>query len=746
MKSTYWARVRRSGCCVLAALGAAAAACAAQAAGSAIQKTAHGIRVSMHGQSVQIAVAGNDVFRLSYSLKGPAHQRQTIFLAPRRGPLPKFTVIHEGGAVGIRTAFGSLLLHRHKGFATLLNRKGRVLTSNIVLQAAPKPQPHIGGLFMSMKPDERFYGSGSDQSQMTLSNPNVKSYTGNGAAYIPYYWSTAGYGVFVVSSHNNQPASRSVQGGQTMRWTMPGRSVDVYLMPASSLYKSLTAYTGLTGRPLVPPEWAFGYLQSRWGWKNWAYLKGVVKEFRSKKLPLDAVITDFEWYTPTPDYTVPATGSPTYHDFRFNPVMFPHPKANIQWLAAHGVHWMGIRKPRLGSVKNLNFARQHGWLLDPHADPVDARDINFALPAVRRWWYAHNEKFVKAGISGWWDDEGEARFTLYYYWNLAEMDGLARTKPNARTFELNRSFCPGVARLGAAVWTGDTPDAWHTLRQQPPHLLNYGLAGMPLATCDMGGFYGTEPRHLFARFAEANVFFPIMRAHSSLGDVAHFPWKFGAKTTVAVRHALDLRYRLIPLLYSLAHRAYEKGWPIMRPLVMQFPHDRRVRNMTSEWLVGRGLLVAPLLTRVPARVVYLPKAVWYRFNSNKTAPGPAYRLGHPNFNHVPMYVRQGTILPLGPVIQDTQQLPGGPLTVQVYPGKGAHFTLVEDDGTTYNYEKGIVRRTAFVWHNRTRTLAWKVSGPYRGKNIFTKMRVVVFFPKGIVKKSHVIGKGGGIKF
>ena len=197
-----------------------------------------------------------------------------------------------------------------------------------------------------------------------------------------------------------------------------------------------------------------------------------------------------------------------------------------------------------------------------------------------------------------------------------------------------------------------------------------------------------------------------------------------------MRKALDLRYRLVPFYYSLAHATYETGVPFMRPLVVEFPDDPKVENMTDEWLMGSGLLAAPILSEDSKRTIYFPEGTWYKFDTGEVqAGGQSIDVTAP-LDVIPVYVRAGTILTLGPVVENTGELPGGPLEVQVYAGKDADFTLVEDDGATYDYVKGVVRKTAFHWDDASRTLSWKQDGPYHGADVFTDLHITVFDAKG----------------
>lgn len=249
---------------------------------------------------------------------------------------------------------------------------------------------------------------------------------------------------------------------------------------------------------------------------------------------------------------------------------------------------------------------------------------------------------------------------------------------------------------------------------------------MMYAGCDSGGFRGEATPELFVRWIQAAVFFPMMRAHTAYEWTPRLPWRFGRVAENALRQALNLRYRLLPFLYSLAHEAHVTGIPLMRPLTMEFPDDPLVRDLADQWLVGSQLLAAPLLVPGGRRQVYLPAGDWYRVGTGEREAGGRVITVTADLDQIPVYVRAGTVLPLGPVVPNTAALPGGPLEVHVYPGADGRFTLVEDDGATTGYERGQVRRTTFTWDDGRAELSVKVEGTYDGPSVFRDFGVRVF--------------------
>lgn len=548
-----------------------------------------------------------------------------------------------------------------------------------------------------------------------------------------------------MNSPNNEGATLH---SDSLTWTFNGQSANLYLWPAKTMHDAASGYVKLTGKPKLPPRWAFGYLQSQWGWADSAYIASTLDKFRSHKLPVDAFIFDFEWYTGTPDYAVKKEGMVDFSDFNFNPRLFPHPAEQIASFRKQGVKFIGIRKPRIGSNLLLDTARTNSWLISP---TTDNRDLNFSNAALRKWYQQSNRPLLDAGVDAWWDDEGESYYTCYYWWNLAQRDLLAATRPHARHFTLNRAFSPGNQRFGYCTWNGDITATWGFLNEVPQDLLNFSLAGMYYGACDIGGFHGTPTKEMLVRWFQAGVFIPIMRAHSDIGTTAHFPFLWGDDGEAAMRKALDLRYQLLPYIYSLGHEAYQTGAPIMRPLVMEFPNDTSVANLRNEWLVGKGLLAAPVLDSGGSRRIYLPADKWYDFSTGEVHVGPINFTVTKALDEIPVFVRAGTILPLGPVIQYSEQRSDIPLEIRIYPGKNGTFDLVEDDGVSDGYTNKITRTTSFAWNEASKTLTWKVSGSYNGELAYRNIRIVlagagVQAGRSKDSKVTVIGKGGRVSF
>lgn len=493
------------------------------------------------------------------------------------------------------------------------------------------------------------------------------------------------------------------------------------------------------------------FFAGRWGWTDRDYIEDTLKQFRDGHFPADAFISDFEFFTYFNDYDVTPEGNSSYEDFGWSPVTFPDPEAQLNEYERMGFKMGGIRKPRFGNPKYLDYLRENGWLLPEGLYNVNGqgRNANLSAPEAQQWLQEANQHYLDEGLSFWWNDEGEAYFYQFHDWNQAQFDGQNIFDANKRYFSLNRAFTPGMQKFGSGVWTGDISVSWESLGQQPLYLQNYNLAGNVYTGCDSGGFVGgNASAELLSRWYWSSAFMTIMRVHSSLSHsehadagepiTPHFPFLYGEEAGDAMRKALEMRYRLIPMLYSLGHEAYQTGAPITRPLLMEFGTDPQAVAIYDQWLVGSGLMTAPVLAEGGKRSVYFPalpaSQLWFEFDSSETHAGGTSEDITVPLDASPVYVRSGTIVPLGPVVQHTGELPGdGTLEVQVYAGIDGSFTLTEDDGDSYDYEKGVVRSSLFKWADAQRTVSWNRNADVHHSSMFTRIVITVFSPQGRVQ-------------
>lgn len=726
---------------------------------------------------------GKSAFRVSINYDGLPVARESQMLAEQDANAPH--EINTDGAISLKTDFGKVSLGSDFSFE-LQDAQGKSLIKSSRLSRFRDGfiKVHLDKLVSA--PSD-IYGAGAKAGsplRVDHSTPWIVNHFGDGAeAFGPQYYSlTDGYGALMVPASDfsnrtdyhslNKPVwgpddkevlvpdfgkypANWTSSDDGITWVADGASLDLYLMPASDIYKHLKAHAELTGKPLVPPRYAFGFMASRWGWTDRHYIEDTLLTFRREKFPLDSYISDFEFFGTFNDYNIPNEGNSSYHDFGWNKELYNDPATQLEMYKELGFRLGAIRKPRFGNPKILEKMKKEGWLLPEFLNQAlyldgPARHMNFSTSAAKQWYANRNQHYVDEGMSFWWNDEGEVYYFQYHDWNIAEQMEFNKADPDKRFFSLNRVYTPGLQRLGAAVWTGDIPVSWEALQQQPGYMHNYNLAGNVYTACDTGGFASgaNTSSELLARWYWSSAFFTLMRVHSScttnghdcytddgsLPTKPHFPFLYGKAAGDAMRQALELRYKMIPMFYSLGHEAYATGAPITRPLMMEFGHDQKAVNIEDQWLVGNGLMTAPVLSEGGKRSVYFPQLAkgehWFEMGSSKRLKGNQKKKFTVPLDETLVFCRSGTLVPLGPVVQHTGELPGprAILEMQVYPGRDGSFTLVEDDGESRGYEKGHgVRSTLFKWNDQTGTLSWTVQGSKnRHPSMFRRVEVKLF--------------------
>ena len=630
---------------------------------------------------------------------------------PYSGP----NIVGSSGGYIVSTPAAVLTLTK-TGDISLESSTGKRLTS---LSPVIKPNDIIS-VALTHGADDRFYGAGNQSENVAgdLLHPSGNQIDSNGVTRIPYLWSTGGWSALVANDITG--VSWNDIGG-VLTWTVPAPSVDLYLSVGNDGYALLNAYSRLTGRAPIPPRWTFGYLQSRWGYSDSSDVQDKWNQFRERQIPVDAFIYDYDWFV---------------NDWVLNSTTFP--AGSLDKMKAMNLHFVGIRKPRVNDA-NRDFANSQGWLIKA---PFGT-DLRFDVPAAAAWWWSNQAPLVNAGVDGWWNDEAEQTPDEFFMMARTEYNG-GRALNDRRPWSINRAFSPGMQRYGTAVWSGDIDSSWSALANQPGTLLNWGLAGMSYTGQDIGGFQSTPTPELYARWIEEGVFVPVMRAHGT-HDSPRWPWAFGDDVLAATKKAIELRYRLIPYIYSFAAQTSVTGAPIIRPLFLEFPDDPKTFNLEDEWLLGSRLLAAPVLTQGGARSIYLPAGTWYDFNTGTAVSGGQSLQVVAPLDFIPSYVRSGSIIPLGPVIQSTGGGVEDPLEVRVYPGADAQFTLYEDDGQTYAYQTGAKSTIPFIWNDKTRILTvGERAGTFAG--MLTTRHLVVTLPDGAAKTITYMGKAVQVHF
>jgi alpha-glucosidase len=508
-----------------------------------------------------------------------------------------------------------------------------------------------------------------------------------------------------------------------------------YFLAGPGMRGVLARYTQLTGRMSLPPRWLLGYHQSRWSYYPESEVRDLAAQFRRRRIPCDAIHLDIHHMD-------------GYRVFTWDRERFPDPARLIADLRKQGLRTVLIVDPGVKvdpdyAVYADGLARGMFCRLPdrrPFVGPVWPGDCcfpDFTDPEVRAWWGEWYRPLLEAGVAGFWNDmnepvifpggtfplsvvhsdegRGASHAEVHNVYGMqmarASAEGLSRLRPGERIPLITRSAYAGVQRF-ALVWTGDNWSTWAHLRLGVSMCLNLGLSGVPLVGPDVGGFAGACDGELLARWTQVGALTPFFRNHAALDTPRHEPWAFGEPFESICRRWIELRYELLPYLYTAAWQAAQAGVPMMRPLAFEFPADRRTYSLADEFMAGDALLAAPVGHRGQVRrPVYLPGGTWYDFWTGQACRGDVQ--AEAPLERMPLYVRAGSVLPMGPAMQHSGEWPPEFLELHIYAGDG-ESVLYEDDGHSLAYQSGEFRLTRFTCRTeggRTRAER-RVEGPF----------------------------------
>jgi len=532
-----------------------------------------------------------------------------------------------------------------------------------------------------------------------------------------------------------------------------GGPLDYYFIYGPTPKQVVEDYAYLTGKPPLPPLWALGFQQSRYSYTPQSQVREIANHLRTDKIPSDVIYLDIDYQ----DRNRPFTVNPkTFPDFPG--LVADLRKQHFHMVTITDLHiahapnqgYMPYDTGKAGDhfVKNPDGSEFVGTVW-----PGPSVFPDFTRAQTREWWGGLYQEFAKDGVAGFWNDMNEPSvfdgpgktmplntvhrieepgFTtrtathaeIHNIVGLenarATYDGLLKLRPNDRPFVLTRATYAGGQRYGF-TWTGDNTATWNQLRLATQQVLNLGVSGIALVGADVGGFNNSPDSALLTRWVEQAAFSPFFRDHAGKGTQPHEIWNNGTQAEVLRKKYIEMRYRLLPYFYTLAEEASRTGLPVMRPVFLEFPEifspsSPFFDHLDTEFLLGRDFLIAPqpFGETLDDYVVSFPTGDWYDFwtgdkiGAQPPAPsiteianaGPNKKFAepkkiHPRIETLPVYVRGGSIVPLEPLVQNTDETPSGPLELRVYPGQQCSGTIYLDDGHTFDYQHGAYLRQAF---------------------------------------------------
>jgi alpha-D-xyloside xylohydrolase len=715
------------------------------------QKTNLGIKTTTQSMTVEIQFYSPTIVRVLRLPEGVACTKTSLSVIK----LPEKTdlkIADDGKIVTITSNSIKLSYDLITGKVSYADLKGNALFSekDYGTQFTPtldvKKESFIARQAFLLDKDEAIYGLGQQQNgklnqrgqRVTLKNENMK-------VGIPFFQSIKGYGVF----WDNYASTLFTDNLQETSFESLGDNSDYYFMYGGSGDGVIAQMRDLTGQVPMLPLWSYGYFQSKERYKTQDELVGIVEKYRNLKVPIDGIIQDWQYWGRDSIWNAMSFDKKNYYD----------PKTMVDKIHNMKAHLMIVAWPGFGPLtdqykefsKNNMLIKFDTWPLNSGTtvyDPYNpqARDI---------YWRHLNKGVFSFDTDGWWLDSSEPD-----HFNQKEKDfdqpthlGSYRSVVNAfplqhvkgiyehqrattsdkRVLILTRSAFAGQQRYGANTWSGDIISSWKTLQTQIPAGLSFAITANPYWNADIGGFFLWEQggsnalkektyHELYVRWIQFGTFTPMMRSHGT--DAPREIYQFGKQgdwSYDAIEKFINFRYQLMPYIYSTAWDVTTNSASFMRPLFSDFASDKKVQDMTDEYLFGRSILVAPVLapmyvtkdagksvenfSQIKTRKVYLPQGTeWVDFwTGEKLQGGQEVEKATP-IDIIPLYVKAGSILPWGPKVQYAAEKKLNNLEIRVYPGANGEFTLYEDENDNYNYEKGLKSTITMKWDNASKTL------------------------------------------
>ncbi len=745
-------------------------------------KRPDGLEVRQKDGVLRLEVKAEDVFHVTYSPLGPAAPERPSdeVVIKKDWPAAAFDVSSNDRAVTLSTAKLRVVIERESGAihyivpegatgagatgpgSTGSAMRGKLLTTDGYRTLRPaevngEETFHAEVVFPIYGSHEGFYGLGQHQAGVwNYRGETVDLSQENTNIAIPLLVSTNGYGIFWNNPSRSRMNNRFIHA-LYLSAEVADR-IDYYFIYGPEPDQVIARYRELTGEAPLFGRWAYGFWQCKNKYESQQELETVAARYRAEHIPVDNIVQDWFWWI-------------TMGEMIWNP-HYPDPQGLIDTLHREHFHLMVSIWPyfRPGTATFDMFDKK-GWFIaktvQPSFHPEGQALYDPTNPEARKQYWANaNTALFQKGVDAWWLDTDEpetegrednilttnklhigsgARYANVFplFHTVGVSDGQRAASDQKRVFILSRSAYAGAQRYGVTAWSGDVLSDWVTFARQIPAGLNFAISGMPYWTTDIGGFISggnlDDPkfRELFVRWFQFGAFSPIFRVHGTRNPSENELWSYGADAQKILVDYDALRYRLMPYIYSEAWQVTSNHSTLMRPLVMDWREDVEAQNTGDEYLFGPAILVSPVTNEgATSRTVYLPKATWYDFwTGDKQEGGKRIQADAP-LDKLPLFVRAGSIIPMGPRMEWTTEKPSDPIELRIYLGADGDFTFYEDQNDGYQYEKGAHATIHLHWDDaaRTLTLSDRV-GNFPGMLAEHTFRLVV------VGKGHGVGIG-----
>ena len=744
---------------------------------TAVKQLPRGVEVSAGGARVRLDALTPNVIRVRYAPTGnfpPDHSFAVVSNILK--PNTNASVQQSSDSITLNAGAVQARIFRSALRIVFLDDKGKIISEDQVDHPASFNGTEFR-VWKSMPEDEHYFGLGDKSGP--LDHRNLAFTMWNTDAYgwqessdplykdIPFLLAMRGgsaYGIFLDNTYRS-----SFDFGKELRdvysFGADGGELDYYFIYGPAPKQVIEEFTSLVGRTPLPPLFALGYQQCRYSYYPESRVREVASEFRKRNIPADVIYLDIDYQQNNRPFTVDRERFPT-----FEQMVADLQGEGFKVVAITDLHLAKLPgyKPYDEGLKGDYFVKNpDGSVYVGKVWPGDAVFPDFTRAEVRKWWGTLYADFVNMGVRGFWNDMNEPAIferadktmpldvvhsvegrktdhreihnVLGMENARATYEGLLTLQPKQRPFVLTRAAYAGAQRY-ASTWTGDNSSTWNHMRISIPQLLNLGLSGYTFVGDDIGGFAGSPTPELLTRWMELGAFNPIYRNHGVKGTRDREPWADGPEHEAIRKRYIELRYQLLPYIYTGMEEASRTGIPLMRPTFLEFPSEKGLEAAETEFMFGPDLLVAPKVDeKFEPYDVKLPAGTWYYFWTGQLVSTSTLTV-NPPLDTVPIYVRGGSIVPEQPVVQNTDEVPQGPLQISVYPGPDCKGSLYQDDGSTFAYQRGEFMRMQFTCESRPDSLLLKLSTPQaQYKPWWSEMKFLFY---GFASKPHELTVDG----
>src|SRR5215472_13199445 len=695
-----------------------------------VEQTPDGAEITLATGYLRLQVCSESIVHVVYSMGRDLPRRPDFLIVKQDWTAAHFTLqASDPKVIVLATAQVGIVVNRADSSIVFFDADGNRLAAETshtltAVEVNGEKTLHSERFVNMWDTTEAFYGLGQHQGGVwNYRGEAVDLSQDNTNISVPLLLSSDGYGIFWNNGSRSRFNNRFVHAFYLS--SEVADAVDYYFLYGPEFDQIIAGYRLLTGAAPLFGKWAYGYWQCKNRYGSQEEILAIARKYREMHIPFDNIVQDWFWWN--------IMGEPVFNK------NYPDPKGMVDELHKNNIHLMISVWPffRPGSPV-YEEADRRGFFIDktkvPSFHPVGQALYDAFNPDARTfYWTLLNDALFKIGVDAWWMDttepETEGRETSILVTNKVALGNGARyanefplatteavyegqraASDQKRVFILSRSGYAGVQRNAVALWSGDVDSNWESFRRQIPAGLNLSVSGIPYWTTDIGGFVSANPddpayRELYVRWFEFGTFCPIFRAHGTRTTNQNEIWSYGPEAQKVLVAYDRLRYRLMPYIYSVAWKVTNDGYTMMRPLVMDFRTDVRAQNVGDEYLFGPAVLVAPVTEPAAAtRHLYLPKAKWYDFWTGKVWDGGRSLDVYAPLGVMPLFVRSGSIVPLGPEIEFVSQKPADPIELRIYRGADGDFTLYEDQGDTYTYEHWTYSTIAFHWDEQKQEL------------------------------------------